>query len=58
MSPCSLCSAYSDIDQPQTFVRILIEKSDLDRMAHFKHQRGDEVHKIFTVVCLPYIFSA
>jgi hypothetical protein len=31
-------------------VKILIEKSDLDQMAAFKHQRGDEVHKIITVV--------
>lgn len=38
------------LSQSQGFVKILIEKSDLDRMAAFKHQRGDEVHKIITVV--------
>ena len=38
--------------QSQGFVKILIEKSDLDRMAAFKHKRGDEVHKILMVVWL------
>ena len=37
--------------QLQAFLRILIEKSDLDRIVPSKHQRGDELHKIFTVVC-------
>jgi len=37
--------------QLQGFVRILIKKSDRNRTIPFKHQRGDEVHKISTVVC-------
>ena len=50
----SFHSAYSGVDSypTQSFVRILIEKSDLDRMVPFKYQRGDEMHKIFTVVRL------
>ena len=31
-------------------MKILIEKSDLDHMAVFKCQHGDEMHKILTVV--------
>jgi len=35
----------------QGFVRILIKKSNLNRTIPLKHQRSDEVHKIFMVVC-------
>ena len=37
--------------QSQGFLRILIKKSNLNRTIPFKHQRCDEVHKIFTAVC-------
>lgn len=36
----------------QNFIRTLINMSALDKTISWKNQPGDEVHKIFTVVCL------
>ena len=38
----------------QSFVRSLVNMSALDKSKHWKNQPGDETHKIFTVVCLPF----
>jgi len=44
-------SSLSTHTRLQAFVRVSIKKSNLDRTVPFKHQRSDEVHKIFMVVC-------
>ena len=43
ISDCSLMDV-------QSFVRTLVNMSALDKSLSWKKQRGDEVHKIFTVV--------
>lgn len=40
-----------NLPRPQGFVRTLVNMSALDKTIPWKNQPGDEIHKIFTVVC-------
>lgn len=46
--------SYLRSQYQQSFVRSLVNMSALDKSKHWKNQPGDETHKIFTVVCLPF----